>query len=126
MKILGIDHGSKHVGLAKGDDENKIALPFLSLENEGIDNLIGELSGIVKDEDIDVVVVGYPINLKGGKTEQTNKVEVFVEKLKVGLNCKVVLEDERFSTVGARKMGSDVDEHQLAAQSILQGYLDKI
>lgn len=126
MKILGIDYGAKHVGLAKGDDKNKIALPFLSLDNKGIENLVGELRELVRDENVEIVVVGYPINLKGGKTGQTREVESFAGKLRDDLDCEVVLEDERLSSVGAKKMGSDVDEHQLAAQSILQGYLDRL
>ena len=124
MKILGIDYGAKHVGLAKGDDENKIALPYLSLENKDVKSLIEELKSLIKDEEIEVVVVGYPLNMKGEKTRQTEEIESFVEFLRKDLDIKIVLEDERLSSVSAKKMEGNVDEHQLAAREILQGYLD--
>lgn len=125
MNILGIDFGGKHIGLAKGDDQNKIALPFLSLENNGISNLVNEIKGIVEKEEISEVVVGLPLNMSGQKTSQTKKTEYFVERLKKEIIAKVILEDERLTSIGAKKSGSDVDEHQLAAREILQGYLDK-
>lgn len=125
MKILGIDFGGKHIGLAKGDDQNKIALPFLSLENNGLNKLINEIKEIVKNENIEEIIVGLPLNMSGQKTDQTKKTEYFAEKLGKEINVKIIFEDERLTSIGAKKLGSDVDEHQLAAREILQGYLDK-
>ncbi|MFA6296625.1 MAG: Holliday junction resolvase RuvX [Patescibacteria group bacterium] len=125
MNILAIDFGSKHIGLAKGDDQNKIALPFLSLENNGLNKLINDLKEIVKNENIEEIVVGLPLNMSGQKTDQTKKTEYFAERLGKEINIKIILEDERLTSFGAKKLGSDVDEHQLAAREILQGYLDK-
>ncbi len=125
MTILGIDFGGKHIGLAKGDDQNKIALPFLSLENNGLNKLIVEIKSLVEKEEIGEVVVGLPLNMSGQKTDQTKKTEYFAEKLKKEVNIKIILVDERLTSIGVKKLGSDVDEHQLAAREILQGYLDK-
>lgn len=125
MNILGIDYGGKHIGLAKGDNVNKLALPFLSLENDGLDKLISEIKEIVEKEEIGGIVVGLPLNMSGQKTKQTEETEYFTNRLHKEVNVKIILEDERLTSFGVKKMRSDVDEHQLAAKEILQGYLDK-
>jgi len=99
MNILGIDFGGKHIGLAKGDDQNKIALPFLSLENNGISNLVNEIKKIVEKEEIVEIVVGMPLNMQGQKTDQTKKTEYFVERLKKEIKIKIIVEDERLTSI---------------------------
>lgn len=125
MKFLAIDYGSKHIGLAKGDNVNKMALPYLSLENNGSDNLINKLEEIVNKEGIGIIIIGLPLNMAGEVTKQTEEIEEFVDLMRKQINVEIILEDERFTSEISRKLGGPVDEHQLAAQQILQSYLDK-
>lgn len=123
MKLLGIDYGGKRVGLSLSSDG--LALPWRILINQGVSGLVQELVAIIKNEKIDKVVVGWPLGLKGNKTNQTREVENFFQILKNGVKLPVVKADERFSTQLAHQQGGKDDDAQAAA-NILQSYLDRV
>jgi putative holliday junction resolvase len=128
MKLLGIDFGTKRVGLAVGETESRVAVPFLTLEIE--QDFWGPLTKLVQEEAIDELVVGMPRSLKDagtrGKTAQL--VQVFIEELKTHIPLPVHEEDERLSSALAdryvKESGGDRDA--VAAATILQTYLDRI
>jgi putative Holliday junction resolvase len=140
-KVLAIDYGSVRVGIALSDETETIAFGREAIANSG--RLIESLKKIIKDENVTSVVLGYPLSLKGGKTQQTLEVESFEEKLKFQLSSapfnSVVIKrwDERFTSKMAadsliesgmkkkkRRDKSNLDI--ISAALLLQSYLDSI
>ena len=132
-RALGIDFGTKRVGLALSDRSNIIASPYRTLNYVSEKDLITQLETIVTKNDIEILVLGLPINMKGEDTAQTIKVRDFKEILSA-LRIPIVYEDERLSSVSAInslmlqniKTGHNKPEiDKTAAAIILQQYLDK-
>ena len=132
-RALGIDFGTKRVGLALSDRSNMIASPYKTLNYVSEKDLITQLETIVTKNDIEILVLGLPISMKGEDTAQTMKVRNFKEILST-LRISIVYEDERLSSVSAInslmlqnvKTGHNKPEiDKTAAAIILQQYLDK-
>ena len=132
-RTLGIDFGSKRVGLALSDRLNLIASPYKTLKYISEKELIAQLKSIVYENIIEIVVLGLPINMKGEDTIQTKKVRNF-KKLLSGLGLPVIYEDERLSSISAKNslvlQNIKTGHHKgaidrTAAAIILQQYLDK-
>ena len=123
-KYLGVDWGEKRIGLALGDSETKVAMPFRTAGD------MAELVKVVKGEEIDVVVVGRPVSISNFQFPISKQFEKFVDELKSKTNIPVELIDERLSSKaadalpGGKKTKAGRDE--IAAMLILQIYLDKI
>lgn len=123
-KYLGIDWGEKRIGLALGDSETKIATPFKTVA--GID----ELLELIKEEEIEVVVLGKPVSILNSEFPISEKFKNFLNELKENLNIPIELVDERLSSKaadaleGSKKTKASRDE--IAAMLILQSYLDKL
>ena len=132
-RALGIDFGTKRVGLAISDRSNIIASPYRTLNYVSEKDLVAQLETIVSENDIKILVLGLPINMKGEDTVQTTKVRNFKDILST-LQIPIVYEDERLSSVSAInsltlqnvKTGRNKPEiDKTAAAIILQQYLDK-
>jgi len=132
-RTLGIDFGSKRVGLALSDRLNLIASPYRTLDYVSEKELIAQLKSIVYENNIEIVVLGLPINMKGEDTIQTKKVRNFKKSLS-GLGLPVIYEDERLSSISAKNslvlQNIKTGHHKgaidrTAAAIILQQYLDK-
>ena len=132
-RILGIDYGDSRIGLAMSDRLKIIASPFKTIRNEGNENFLQVFQSLIKEKDVETIVVGLPIGLKGQETAQTKKVGEFVNLL-YALKLPIHLEDERLSSVSAEK--SMIQQNiktghnkglidQRAAAIILQQFLDK-
>ena len=132
-RVLGIDYGDSRIGLAMSDPLKIIASPFKTIRNEGNENCLQVFQSLIKEKDVDTIVVGLPMGLKGQETAQTKKVREFVSLL-YALNLPIRLEDERLSSVSAEK--SMIQQNiktghnkglidQRAAAIILQQFLDK-
>ncbi len=124
MRILGIDYGSKRVGLAVSDETHTIARELTILSPKDFWDQIEEL---IKKEEISRIIIGLPLNMSGEQTETTRNVQEFADKLEAQLNLPVEYMDERLSSVMAEHLpGGKKNIDSLAAQIILQNYLDKI
>jgi putative Holliday junction resolvase len=133
-RILGIDYGTRRIGLAISDPLRILATSYGALTNES--DVIGQLRQILEKEQITLIVVGMPLSLSGKKTAKANEVEEFVELIRAQCRVEVVFWDERFSTSIARQsmlaMGTKKKERRrrdgridsMAAAIILQGFLD--
>ena len=132
-RILGLDYGDRRIGLALSDPSKMIASPFKFIINTGDDELLDSLKILIVEEDIEAIIVGLPIGLKGQETKQTTKVRAFAELLS-SLTIPISFEDERFSSVSAEK--SMIQQKiktghnkgmidQRAAAIFLQQYLDR-
>jgi putative Holliday junction resolvase len=130
QNYLGIDYGTVRVGLAAGDSETKVAWPQQTISNDP--KLIDTLQDIIKEQSIDVLVIGLPRGLDGQDTDQTRLVREVVEKDFVSLNVPHVFQDEAGTSSEAEarlrdrgdKLFNKEDIDMEAAAIILQDYLD--
>jgi len=134
MRILGLDYGEKHIGMASSDAIGILASAFATLENKGKDFVVSEIKKICKEKGISKIVIGLPISLTGKEGVQAKQVKEFADYLGKKIDVPIVFEDERLTSVMAEKFlkekgtkikDRETKEHKLAAQIILQDYLDK-
>ena len=132
-RLIGLDLGTKRIGIAICDDKRKIASPYKTIEYKNMDYLVNELKNIIKDNNIFAVIIGNPVNMDGsfGKSAQSinDKAKVIEKKL----DLIIAMWDERLSTSGAFNISSNLDINfskkkknidEKAAAFILQGALD--
>ena len=132
-RILGIDHGDARFGLALSDELGMLAHPLETIKVKEQPDLAGYIAKIIEREKVEVVVIGMPRNMDGTYGPAAEKVKAFAESLKAKSPCTVKFWDERLTTVAAQKSlhesGRNVKQgrsviDQVAAQMILQGWLD--
>src|SRR5690349_4686522 len=102
-RILGVDYGEKRIGLALSDEGYQFAFEFAIWPAA---DFLKKISGLISEKQIEKIVLGYPLNLKGQHTQKTKEVLEFKEKLQKILpaDCTVELLDERFSSQMAGKI----------------------
>jgi putative Holliday junction resolvase len=133
QRILGIDYGSRRIGIAVSDPMNIIARSVGVVINSP--SMFDKIRTLVLEYAAVKIVVGMPYNLKGEKGSKAQEVEAFIDRLRQELSIEVVAADERFTSSTAmqtlvdmgvpkkqRQVKSKIDE--MAAALILQGYLD--
>ena len=125
MNLLGIDYGTKNIGLAKASKEIDVVLPLGRIENKERNAVQPELIKIITQQKIDKIIVGLPIGLDGSENANTKKVREFVANLKKEFSVPVEFITEIFSSQAGDRMGGGVSRDEKAAMIILQGYLDK-
>lgn len=134
-RLLGIDLGTKRIGIAISDYNQKVATPLQTLDKSKQGKLIDALESIIAEYDIRGIIIGNPINMDGtyGKSSQSAK-DIAIN-ISNKIDIPVSLWDERLSTVGAFNLSSELDINvskrekdidKFAAAFILQGALDFI
>ena len=132
-RLLAIDYGARRVGLALSDPLKMIASPYRTIINKNNTILIEEIERIIAAEDVELTIMGLPLGMAGQKTEQTKKVEKFVDKL-TDRGIIIKYEDERWSSVAAKRSMKEQNikigynkglVDQTAAAIFLQQYLDR-
>lgn len=124
MKVLGIDYGEKRIGLAISDETQTFAREFLIVSPTDFFNQINRL---ISENQISQIVLGWPISMGGEETQKTQEVKEFRVKLISLLNIPINTIDERLSSKMAMNLpGGKEDVDSLAAQILLQNYLDKM
>ena len=134
-RLLGIDLGTKRIGIAISDYNQKVATPLQTLDKSKHGKLIDALESIIPEYDIRGIIIGNPINMDGtyGKSSQSAK-DIAIN-ISNKIDIPVSLWDERLSTVGAFNLSSELDINvskrekdidKFAAAFILQGALDFI
>ena len=130
---MGVDYGEKRGGLALSDPLGITAQPLECIERENDAQVAGELERLIQTHDIERVVVGLPVNLSGNDSPQTKRARRFISRLRKNLGVKIETWDERLSSAEAERALIDMDVRRsrrkerrdiVAAQLILQGYLD--
>ncbi len=133
MRILGLDVGSKTIGVAVSDELNLIAQGVTTLKRKGKRLDIKELLRMIEELKVEKVVVGLPKNMNGSLGPSAKMVLSLIEELKKFVDLPIITWDERLSTVAAQKalLEADVSRKKrkqvidkVAALLILQGYLD--
>jgi putative Holliday junction resolvase len=133
IRILGIDPGDKRVGMAIADSALRVATGFGVVEYSGKEKFIKQLRSIATDENISLIVMGFPKNMDGSEGKAAKKSRRLAEIIKERLDIEVELVDERLTTHQAIKQvhetggkaGADKGRvDMLSAVVILQSYLD--
>tara|TARA_B100002051_G_scaffold248819_1_gene259010 strand:- start:497 stop:952 length:456 start_codon:yes stop_codon:yes gene_type:complete len=134
-RLIGIDLGTKRIGIAICDEKQKIATPFKTLNKNKLDDLIFELKSIIQENDVKGIIVGNPLNMDGSFGKSSQSAKDISENISKNINLPVCMWDERLSTIGAFNLTSQLDVNvnkrekkidENAAAFILQGAIDFI
>ncbi len=134
MRAMSLDVGTKTIGVATSDLLMMIAGGVETIRRTSLQKDFERIAQLIKEHEVDTIVVGYPKNMNGSVGERAQMCEEFAEELRQRFpDLKVVLWDERLSTVAAEKVLVDADMRRkkrrqvidmMAAVVILQNYLD--
>ena len=133
-QILGIDVGSKTLGLAVSDEGQTVALPLTTLRRKNMKADLQRLGELIEDRGIEEVVIGLPLNLDGTPGEMSEMADGLAERLTRRFGLAVHRWDERMTTVAAERVLLEADVSRrgrrkvidkLAATLILQAFLDR-
>jgi putative holliday junction resolvase len=135
MRIMGLDVGSKTIGVAISDELGWTAqgLKTIAINEEQGEYGFDEMESLIKDHDISKIVVGLPKNMNGSIGPRGEASQYYADELQQRFGIPVVLWDERLTTVAAERVLLEADMSRkkrkkvidkMAASMILQGYLD--
>ena len=132
-RLIGIDLGSKRIGIGISDEYRKIATPYKTINKTTIDDLIKQLNEIISENNIKGIIIGNPINMDGTLGKSSQSAKDTANNLSNLIDIPICLWDERLSTVGAFNISSQLDINvskrekdidKNAAAFILQGAID--
>ena len=132
-RLIGLDLGSKRIGVSICDEKQLIATPFKTINRSTAKNLIDELKRVIQENNIKGIIIGNPLNMDGSSGSSSQSVKDMSNNIEKSIDLPVCLWDERLSTVGAFNLSSQLDVNvskrekkidENAAAFILQGALD--
>ena len=132
--ILAIDYGLKHIGFAVSDPDRKFAFGLGVVENKKFDFVLSHIKKLSYEKEIDLIIVGLPLNMDGSSGKMVKIVQEFVNKLKKEINVSVEMVDERLSSfiagenlkeglISSKKSKDFVDME--SARVIIEEYIEK-
>ena len=124
MKAMALDFGAARTGVAVSDPTGVVARPLCVVERAAGQAGLAELVRLVQEQEVETVVVGHPLTLRGERGEQARVTERFAAALRAQVEVPVVLFDERFTTDLAEQTPSDSSEDARAAAHLLSSYLE--
>lgn len=133
-RALGIDFGTRRIGLALSDPTGTLASPLPFLENTGAREVVSRLKELVENKGIETVVVGLPRNMDGTYGPSADKVRSFVAQIQPHISAKILTQDERLTTSQASRDLAHIGLSQkdlrqkidsASATLILQQFLDR-
>lgn len=125
MRVLALDHGSARCGCAVSDPTGTIATPIEPVIQPGSKAGVAAITSLVRELDVETVIVGLPVSLSGGDSDQTREARRFADRLRGALGGEVPVEmyDERFTTSMAQAAGGTSSEDSRAAAILLEEWL---
>ena len=132
-RLLGIDMGSKRIGVSICDENRKIATPYETVQFTNLNNLISRVKEIILENNIKGIIFGLPLNMDGTEGPSAQSVKDKIKLIGKEIIIPILLWDERLSTVGSFNLSSQLDINvskrvknidQNSATFILQGVLD--
>jgi putative Holliday junction resolvase len=132
-RLIGLDLGSKRIGVSICDEKQLIATPFKTINRSSSKELIDELKIIIQENNIKGIIIGNPLNMDGSSGNSAQSVKDTSNNIEKNISVPICLWDERLSTVGAFKLSSQLDINvtkrekkidENAAAFILQGAID--
>ena len=133
MRILCIDHGTKRMGIAVSDELKMIATPLEYIPAEPFANFLQRLKEIIREKEVELVLIGMPRNMDGSYGPAALKVQDFVAALKDAIITPIKTWDERLTSVQANRFLIEADVRRskrkekvdkTAAAILLQSFLD--
>ena len=133
MKIMAIDYGDAHTGVALSDPTGFLAGSATTIHSRKEEVVLSELARMVRENQVDELVMGFPRNMDGTEGHRAELYRAFAGKVEEATGLKVVLWDERRTTVDAHRIlfeaGKNAKKRKktvdaVAASLILEGYLD--
>ena len=126
MKVLALDYGAARTGVAVSDATGTIARPLGVVSRAATEDGLAELRSLVLEHEVERVVVGLPLTLRGEHGAQALETDAFVDLLRAGVDVPVETYDERFTTTLAARGGGAADEDARAAAHLLESYLQSV
>ena len=132
-RLLGVDMGTKRIGVSICDENRKIATPYETIQFTNLNNLISRIKEIILENNIKGIIFGLPLNMDGTEGPSAQSVKDKIKLIGKEIIVPIVLWDERLSTVGSFNLSSQLDINvskrvknidQNSATFILQGVLD--
>ena len=132
-RLIGLDLGSKRIGVSICDEKQLIATPFKTINRSTAKDLVDELNRIIVENNIKGIIIGNPLNMDGSSGSSAQSVKDTSNNIEKSIDLPICLWDERLSTVGAFNLSSQLDINvskrekkidENAAAFILQGALD--
>ena len=132
-RLIGIDLGTKRIGIAICDEKQKIATPLKTLNKNKLEDLIFELKSIIQENDVKGIIVGNPLNMDGSFGKSSQSAKDIAKNISKNINLPICMWDERLSTIGAFNLTSQLDVNvnkrekkidENAAAFILQGAIN--
>ena len=135
MRILALDHGSKRIGVAVSDELKMIAQPLEFILAEPFDAFLARLKEIIREKEVEIILVGMPRNMDGSYGPAALKAHEFAAALKAKFAVPILTWDERLTTAmaqrfliegGVRRKDRKEKVDKTAAAILLQSYLDSL
>jgi putative holliday junction resolvase len=123
MRVLALDHGSARCGVAVSDPTGTLATPLASVERPESRRGLDELVRLASEHDVELVLVGLPLTLRGEEGAQAAEARAFADRLAARMPIPVELYDERLTTRQAERTGGSADLDSRAAAHLLEAYL---
>jgi len=133
IRLIGLDLGSKRIGISICDENQSIATPFKTINKTNIKDLITRLKEIIDENNVKGIIIGNPINMDGSLGKSSQSVKDISNNIEKSIDLPICFWDERLSTVGAFNLSSQLDINvtkreknidKNAAAFILQGAID--
>jgi putative holliday junction resolvase len=125
VKAMALDYGSARTGVAVSDPTGTLAQPLCVVERAGTEKGLEQIIVLVREQEVERIVVGLPLTLRGERGEQAAETEQFVEALRAAVSVPVETFDERFTTNLAQQTPGGAPEDALAAAHLLSGWLER-
>ena len=134
-RMLGVDFGRARIGVAISDELGMLAHPLETIPGARAEVAVKRIAELAKEKNVERVVLGMPRHMSGEIGSAAEEATVFANKLRPLLSCELILWDERLTTTAANRALRDSGQKtrntreivdQVAAQMILQGYLDRL
>ena len=126
MKVLALDYGAARTGVAVSDATGTIARPLGVVARAASKDGLAELRTLVVQHEVERVVVGLPLTLRGEHGSQAVETDAFVAALRAVVDVPVEMYDERFTTTLAERDGGVAGEDARAAAHLLESYLRSV
>ena len=133
VRLLGLDLGSKKIGVSICDENQSIATPYKTIIKSNNNDLVNNIKEIIEENNIKGIIIGNPINMDGSLGKSAQSVKDLSNNIAKSIDLPICLWDERLSTVGAFNLSSQLDVNiskrerdidKNAAAFILQGAID--
>ena len=135
MRILALDHGTRRIGVAASDEMKMIASPLEYIPAEPLDKVIARIQQLIREKDVELILIGMPRNMDGSYGPAALKVQEFIAVLKDTVAIPIQTWDERLTSAqaqrfliqgGVRRRERKEKVDKMAASILLQSYLDSL